>query len=293
MVFLFVFALAACQGLPFLSTPTPSPTLTSTPTLTPTVTPTPGPQQMKIDAMLQDCAALDERNATVILEGDVFLPEAEVYGYEGWYGMNLVTTSRLVVLFAIGTEPNQMEELPFDFRQPDMLIHTFDGRLVRDGHRVRVQGRPKYRPDSVDRRCELWVDQVESLMPLEIDIPLEPDIASIRCPWWDPTKQLLRLQGSLSVLYDEYTCWMNECRVKLVNNTGAITTVFVVGDGANRMAPLPQNYSSADLKIFDRDGNSIDPANISVIGVVRRVQIAERNAECQLIVYEVEPAAGE
>ena len=283
--------LTACQ---LIAQPTPPPaTVTPQPTATPTITPTPAPQQMKIEEMQQDCEELDEGNTTVILEGPVYLPEGEVYGYVGWYGMNLISTSRLRILFAIGSGPNQMEELPFDFRQPDMRVHTFDERLVRDGHMVRVTGRPKYRADSEERRCELWVDQVESLMPPEMEIPLEPEISKIRCPFKEPSKQLIRVTGSLSVLYEEFACWMNECRVKLANETGVITTVFVVGDRANRMAPLPTNYTNSDLVIFDRDGNLVDSGNVSVIGIVRRVQIAERNAECQLIVYEVEPGTTE
>lgn len=207
--------LTSCQGLSIpiflFSTRTPTPTVKPTLTPKPTITPTPAPQLIQPSFLLDNCARLDEENVHVVFEGIVYMPEGFVYGYEGWYGMDLVSTSRLRVLFAIGDSPNQMEKLPFDFRKQDLKIYAFDGRLIQDGHKIRVTGRPKYRSDDENRKCELWVDVVESLMPMEVTTPLDLQVGEIGCRPLDTARQLIRLKGSLKINRNNYTCWMNEC----------------------------------------------------------------------------------
>jgi len=283
LTLLLFTALCACQT----STPPPTPTIQPTPT----ITPTPAPQAMEIDTLLQNCASLDEQDATVILTGRVFMPDEAVYGYEGWYGMNLVSGPRINVLFQVGTGANTMDDLPPYFFEQDLVIRAYDNKIIRHGHEVRVTGRPKYRADSETRRCELFADRVESLMPADVLQPVDLTIEELNdgdtvndCSDLEFSRQFVRLTGLLRI--DEYTslCQVKKCKVTFEDSTGSAAVMILEGEGPNHMLTLPEVFTSQDLKIFDQNGDLVDNTHVSLVGVAA----LSDNKECKMIVYEVE-----
>lgn len=281
LIFLVIFC--ACQP------PTPQPTATPQPT--PTITPTLAPQQMEIGTLLQNCASLDEQDSTVILTGKIFLPDETVYGYDGWYGMNLITGARINVLFQVGSGANTMNDLPQYFFEQDLVIRADDGRVIRHGHEVRVTGRPKYRADSETRRCELFVDRVESLMPEDVLQPMDLTIEELNdgdtvndCSDLEYTRQFVRLTGALRI--DEYTslCQLKKCKVIFEDATGSAAVIILEGEGANRMAGLPETFTSQDLLVMDQNGELVDNMNLSLVGVVAMSD----SSDCEMTVYEIE-----
>ena len=279
--------LTGCQ---LSSTPTVLPP-SHTPTTAPTITPTPGPQTMDMDTLRQNCEALDQQNATIVLSGKVFLPDETIYGYKGWYGMDLISGSRLTVLFAIGSGPNTMQELPQYFHEQDLLIHASDNRVVRHGHEVRVIGHPKYRTDSEIRSCELFVDQVESLTPADVLLPKDLTIEELindneidDCDYLEFNRQMVRLRGELRV--DNYLsgCQLGVCKILLKDTTGSLTAKVLEGESANHMATLPDLFTIQDLKVLDKNGEPVTNWTSALIGVVHMSD----SSACEMIVYEVE-----
>ncbi len=275
--------ICACQP------PTPRPTATAQPT--PTITPTPAPQPMEIEELLQNCASLDEQDVTVILTGKVFLPPESVYGYEGWYGMNLITGTRVNALFQVGTGANTMNDLPHYFFEQDLVIRADDGRIIRHGHQVRVTGRPRYRADSENRRCEIFVDRVDSLMPEDVLQPLDLTVEELNdddtvndCSDLEFSRQFVRLSGELRI--DEFTslCQLKNCKVTFEDPTGSADVMILEGEGPNHMAALPETPTNQDLQVRDQNGDLVDNANLSLIGVV---SLSDKY-ECEMTVYEIE-----
>ncbi len=276
-------ALCACQAPTPISTPTPSPE--------PTITPTLAPQVMEIEDLLQNCAALDEQNTTVVLAGKVFLPDETVYGYKGWYGMDLISTSRIVALFQVGSGPNTMDDLPQYFFEENLVIRDNDGRIVRHGHEIQVTGRPIYRADSENRRCEIYVDKVESQMPVSVLQPKDITIEELtnnnnvdECKDLEFTRQFVRLHGELRVDKDTSVCQLGFCKVTFADDTGVGSAKILAGEGANHMALLPETFSIEDLKVWDKSGELVKNSNVNLVGVVHTT---EANY-CEMIVYEVE-----
>lgn len=276
-------ALAACQP------PTPAPV--PTPQLEPTITPTLAPQVMDTETLLQNCAVLDDQNAVVVLTGKVFLPDETVYGYTGWYGMDLITATRIAALINVGSGPNTMDDLPQYFFEQHLVIRDNDGRIVRHGHEVRVTGRPVYRSDSENRRCEIYADKIESLMPESVLQPKDLTIEELtndnnvdECKDLEFTCQFVRLHGQLRVDKDTSICQLGYCKVTFKDLTGSGSAKFLSGEGANHMALLPENFSIQDLKVWDKSGELVENSNVNLVGVVH----ATDANFCEMIVYEVE-----
>lgn len=286
---ILLLLLSACQLAAPPSTPTPS--ATPLPTQTPTITPTPAPREMGIDELQADCAALDERDTTVILKGRVFLPDETIYGYEGWYGVDLITGSRMTVLFAIGDGANQMRQLPQFFHEQSLLVHDAAEREIRQGHEVRVTGRPKYRADSETRRCEVWVDEVESLMPADTLEPADVTVEELNdddniyeCGDLEFSRRFVRLTGELRVDNFLSNCRLGICSAVFKDASGSMTIYLEEGEGANQMRSLPSAFTGQDLVVQDAAGAVVDNAAASVVGVVRQADIGV----CEMIVYEVD-----
>lgn len=282
-LFVLTVITSACQPVKPQLTPTTQPD--------PTVTPTLAPQEMDIADLLTNCAALDEQDATVVLTGKVFLPGETIYGYEGWYGMNLITGSRINVLFSVGAGANTMDDLPYYFFEQDLVIRAFDGRIIRHGHEVRVTGRPKFRADSELRRCELYVDQVESLMAEGVLQPVDVTIEELNdgdtvndCSDLEYSRQFVRLYGKLRVDNSLSVCQLKTCKVIFSDATGSAAVMILEGEGPNHMTALPEVFTDQDLHVMDANGEWIDNSKVALVGVVA----ASDQGICKMTVYEVE-----
>ena len=285
------FMATTCQSPPATPAPTAAPSLTPLPTATATVTPTPAPREIEISNLLEECEPLAAGHIPVILSGRVFLPDETIYGYKGWYGMDLISTQRVRVLFSVGTGPNQMEDLPQIFHEQDLLIHAADGSLIRHGHEVKLTGRVNYRADSENRRCEVYVDSVASLMPETVLEPLDLTLEELLdgdeiadCDDLEFSRQFVRLSGAVTL--DDYLsrCQMGICKITFADLTGRAPVYLLEGEGANQMSTLPEQFSNQDLVIRDGTGVIVNNHQLQLVGVTRQGD----TGACELIVYRVE-----
>ncbi len=289
LTLLLIFLLTSCQVFMMQPTATPVPTNTPFPTATPTITPTPLPREMDARDVLKDCEELDRLDFQVILDGMLFLPEGAVYGYEGWYGMDLVSSSRIRALFEVGSEPNKIEELPLDFQEQDLIVQAEDGQLIRNGHLVRITGKVKYRPDNDLRMCEVFVERAESLMPEDILDPVDQMAANVGCPQSQKAKQFIRVMGALSVDDRKTACWAGTCRAVVTDNSGSLVVIIKAGDDASHMGWITEPSFDQPLIVYDTNGQAVDNQNVSLVGITSRIfSISQDRFYCALIVYEIE-----
>ena len=287
--------LVSCQGGGlFAPTATPSPLPTLTPSLTPTVTSTPEPQRMNISDLLNNCQALSDQKREVILSGKIYLPEGSIFGYkvEGntWWGMQLVTSTKITVLIKMGEGPGTMDPLPELYSGKDLVLRAGDGQKILEGHKVLITGRPKYRTDNPDRTCEVFASTIVSQESPEVLIPIDLKVKDLfdadrknDCSILTKTSQLVRLSGSLVV--DKNTnCWMNECALVFKDDTGKVKVVFSTLGKNNSMANLTPPYHSSDLQVFDREGIQSDGSHVQLVGVVTGTN---EFLYCSLKVYEI------
>jgi hypothetical protein len=205
--------------------------------------------------------------------------------------MDLITGSRIAALIKVGSDPNTMDDLPQYFFEQNLVIRDNDGRIVRHGHEVRVTGRPVYRADSENRRCEIYADKVESLMPESVLQPRDLTIEELtndnnvdECKDLEFTRQFVRLHGKMRVDKDTSVCQLGFCKVIFEDATGIGSAKILTGEGANHMALLPEYFSVQDLRVWDKSGELVENANVNLVGVVHA---ADANS-CEMIVYEVE-----
>jgi len=293
-ILITAFMITACQTPAVAPAPTVAPSLTPLPTATPTVTPTPAPREIEISNLLEECEPLAAGHIPVILSGNVFLPDETIYGYKGWYGVDLISTQRVRVLFSVGTGTNQMEDLPQYFHEQDLLIHSADGGLIRHGHKVKLTGRVNYRADSDNRRCEVYVDNVVSLMPQTVLEPLDVTLEELLdgdeiadCDDLEFSRQFVRLSGAVTLDDNTSRCQAGVCTLTFADRTGSATVYLLEGEGANQMRTLPDQFSNQDLVIRDKTGALVNNHQLQLVGVTRQGDIGK----CELIVYRVE--AGE
>jgi len=293
LILMLTILLTACSGveLPAATALPPMVTLTPAPTQTPTITPTLAPREMAISELLEDCEELATSKVPVILAGTIFLPDETIYGYVGWYGVDLISSARVRALLNLGTGPNQMEDLPQYFHEQDLLIHAADSRLIRHGHAVTVTGWANYRADNEERRCEVYVDSVISNMPATVLEPVDVTIGELLdgnevndCDDLEFSRQFVRLTGAVRL--DDYTskCQLGMCRITFADDTGEAFVYLLEGEGVNRMKSLPEAFSGLDLVIKDKQGVTVNNRALSLVGVTRQGD----GVACEMIVYEVE-----
>lgn len=291
--------LTSCQAGGLLGpTLTPSPLPTLTPSLTPTVTSTPEPQRMSISDLLNNCQALSDQKREVILSGKIYLPEGSILGYklEGdtWWGIQLVSSDKMIVLVKMGDDPGTMAPLPDQYSGKDLLLHASDGQKILEGHMVLITGRPKYRTDNLERACEVFATTIVSQESSDVLIPIDLKVKDLfdgdrknDCSLLTKTSQLVRLSGSLVVDKDT-SCWMDDCTLVLKDDTGRLRIVISTLGLNNRMTGLAPPYRSSDLQVFDGQGIQIDGSLVQLIGVVTGT---DEFLYCSLKVYEI--SAGE
>jgi hypothetical protein len=289
LILVLVVLIPACQPQVVEVPPTSTPFPSWTPT------PTPGPEQMGVVELISRCEELSITQRQVILEGMLFLPSDTIYGYtidgELWLGINLVKGNRITVLVKVGEGAAAMNPLPERFTEKDLIIHTSDDRIVLDRHRVRITGRPNYKSDDPDRRCELFVDDIYTLEKPEVLVPLEITIEELLnndhindCSDLEAENQLVQLKGQVLINTDT-TCWNGRCRTPFQDGSGKTEVEISTGGGGNTISPMPIPYQSTDLHVYDSQGMEIDSGNVVLIGAVSGLE-----GICRVTVYTILPA---
>jgi hypothetical protein len=192
-------------------------------------------------------------------------------------------TIGLTALIPIGLGPNTMNDLPPGFfSERDLIIRSFDNRIIRHGHTVELLGTLLYEKDK-GRGCEMQVERIESLMPKEVLVPIEFKIKDLckkmpiyhdAMPWYSCydlayKKQLVTLKGQIlySGHYDTF-CKMGYCQVNFSDNTSIIKIKIVEGLRPNSILISSEIPAPDGWQITDNEGNCIDIDNLTLTGVL-------------------------
>ncbi len=289
----------------------PTPTSTSIPTITPTPAPTSTPkptltlqpQQISIEEALDNCQSLAIEGKQVVVEGNIYLPEFTVFGYETSKGMVLTHTlpsdsTALIVLITLGKTENAMTPLPEFFTQRDMVIRAVDSQVIRYGHTVSLKGLMEFKPDSQNLHCALRVEEITSLMPAEVNTPVEVDIAPLlveqssghglqtrittQCEILAGEKQLVTVRGAVKDPDSGSVCTMGVCEAAINDTTGQILLSIVQRSGPNSVVAPPDAATATGWKFYDSAGNEVDNQAVALTGV-----LFSDAKGCRIIVYEV------
>lgn len=317
-VILIVILIVICSGCAAQETrpdKTPAPVATTLPThapvpttTNPPPTATPKPQSYEVEQILENCEAMSANGSQISVEGNIFLPEFLIYGYSGWKGMNLTQSkttdaAHLTVLIQVGQGPNRMDDLPIFFSERDLLVHATDERIIRHGHAVKLTGRLIYKADNPERRCELNVEEIGSMMPEEVLVPREMVIQDLyltirpereimpsgqqlpitHCADLSNKRQLVQVKGSILFKGYEYSCEMGYCRIRMKDETGDIGVTIVEGDGPNSMILSAAEPAPGGWKIFNTAGLLANLDNLTLTGI-----LYSEGEDCRLMVYRVE-----
>jgi hypothetical protein len=278
----------------FLISPTPTPTLQPTPTKTPTPTSTPEPQLMSITDVLTNCETLAASGNLVILEGKLYIPEYKIYGYEGWKGMritNYLVGDRiyLTVLIKVGDGNNSMNPLPDFFSERDFLVRANDNREILNGHTVNLMGRVEYKKESENLKCALRVEDITSLMPEDVNTPIDVKIVDLlkegqilNCSQLAYQKRLVRITGSLVNSKNEVICKMGFCTLLLDDKTGKIPLSIVNGKFPNSFNIADKNLGLKGWEVYTDNAEIADNENLSITGILYSDQLG-----CRLMVYKI------
>jgi len=286
------------------NTPTPTITPTPAPTSTPEPTPTPQPRQISIEEALGSCQELAAEGNQVVVEGNIYLPEFSVVGYETSKGMILTGTlptdpTALIALITLGDIENTMNPLPEFFSMRDLVIRAANGQVIRYGHSVSLKGRMEFKPDSQNLRCALRVEEITSLMPAEVNTPVVVEIGPLLveqssghgmqtrittpCGILAGEKQLVTVKGAVIEPAAGSHCTMGLCEAAIADATGQILLSIVQGDGASSMMAQTGAASPADWQFYDTNGKQADSQDIALTGV-----LYSDGRGCRIVVYEVE-----
>ncbi len=280
-----VLILVACQS--FAPQPSPTAVPTKTPIPTATVTPTPQTQYLMIPQVEAECARLDEQNIPVRVSGVVEIPNI-IYGYEGWYGMELVTNNSLRVLIPVGEGNNTMDDLPELFSAKDLVIRDNSGAVIRQGHSIEITGKVKYRAGNVERECEIFVEDIQSRTSPDVLVPIDKRIAELtslpveECLVLERGLQVVRVQGEISLDARKSKCSLGTCALLITDESGSMLVNISRGGGRSSMESLPPVPVEEDIRLQDRDGQLVEGSRVMLSGVIH-CQIVG----CDMIVYEI------
>jgi hypothetical protein len=292
----------------FTITPTITltPTLTPTPipTQTPTATPTPNPKKLSIYEIIENCETLSKNREVVVVEGKIFLPIFKLIGYKSeevsWKGMELKQYLEsdlefLTVLIPIGEGPNTMDSVPIPFDEKDLIIRDDKSRTIRHYHTVSITGRVDFVESGEGNRCQIWLEKIESLMPLEVLTPQEVktnflsimvNLGSNTHPEYFSNCQLISNKHQMVTLTGSFVSWgisaqcnNVNCNFQFSDGNGTLWLSLAYRKGPNSVFKSEDN----NWQIFDKANNPISPSNLKLTGVLYSL-----TQGCTLSVYEID-----
>lgn len=176
----------------------------------------------------------------------------------------------------IGTQKNQIKELPAEFLPSDIQIMSDDNSVLTIGSRVRITATKSetYSPGFVTAnviKIEALTDEFDaaiftSAIPLTVEMMNDTALQNVYC----------YLDGKLDIpsIVFSYT---NEISLDLKNSSVKdISTMAIrLGEGPSTMNDFPDNYTSADLILRDYLGKTIGyKSTVRLYGVWERYTFA-------------------
>jgi len=272
---------------------------TATSTIAPTIpapTSTPMPKMMSLVDVFDTCDTIDPKQ-TIIIEGNIFLPIKDLIGYAGLRGLHLTSFLStdgimLVALVKVGETPNTMDALPegMIFGEKDLLIHAYDGQVIRHGGTVILTGHADYKNDQYGSRCELSVEKIVSktdrktLEPIELNIG---DLAVLTddslCAILAGQKQFVKIHGEIEYPKDLVIPNLGVYTIPIKNDTSKIMLSILEGEGPNSMTITSDSSNPENWKLFDASGQISKENDYWITGVPYFSYEA-----CTIMVYKIE-----
>jgi hypothetical protein len=197
-------------------------------------------------------------------DGKIRIPIYERRNQKGGFELNL--------FIPIGTQKNQIKELPAEFLPSDIQITADDNAVLTIGSRVRIIATKSetYSPGFVTAnviKIEAMTDEFDATIfinaiPLTSEMMKDTALQNVYC----------YVDGKLDIpsIVFSYT---NEISLDLKNSTVKdISTMAIrLGEGPSTMNDFPDNYTSADLILRDYMGKEIKyKSTVRLYGVWER-----------------------
>lgn len=169
--------------------------------------------------------------------------------------MNQASGGMMILMIEQGDCENTMRELPDDYTQQDIEIHTNNGEEIRYGEKVRVTGKVK----KEDNKYNMIVKKIEPATEGVFDYAKEATPLTEKSVTDTPDETIVSAEGVL-ITPDEQS---NGLRLQMfLDNPDVLSYIvmckFEYGTLNNQAKELPEDgYSDSDIRIRDRNGKKI------------------------------------
>ena len=189
---------------------------------------------------------------------------------------------------AVGGGPNQMDALPDKYQAEDLHLHTADGKLLGPRDRVRLIAKMSVS----DNLC--WIEVLEIQTPPADSKPEELELKAEAVSFANACKaenkdKIISVDGYLgvsSIMICNSRGIVRYCGINLYAQPGtgdSLTANVDVGNEANQMEQLPDQYKPQDLRIHTADGKTVGFRDrVKVTG-----KISPGETSCYLDVSEI------
>lgn len=215
----------------------------------------------------QAIAYTGEERKPVIIEGYVQL--SVITNFSGntqsvnFYGHRNQTTGKYIYAnMPIGTGKNQMKQLPKEYHNSDVSILDKNGKKIGANQRVKLSGE-LYAIESYSKKKDFTV--YLEITGIEYVDEVNDDYAAMKLPTLDAKgaksdknyDKAFKIEGKLEV--PMFVLIDNETTVDIVTtNNEKISLKVVTGNGASQIEELKENWSEADVKIRNLNGQLVN-----------------------------------
>ncbi|MCP5097753.1 MAG: hypothetical protein GY943_19575, partial [Chloroflexi bacterium] len=186
--------------------------------------------------------------------------------------------------FKIGDGVNQMRDVPDDYQLDDLMVETMDGTMIGQGDPAMVHGVLTLYSEG----CAIEVATVSGAEWSDIEWPKfsEASVADV-CTQTDGSWVKVTGQLDLPAFVSGFSGTYNLNFSQSNNPDVSIRVSVPIGDGANEIRPLPDEYALTDLQIETIDGVMVTHGDIAtVMGPI----IAGDDGDCIIDVVEISAA---
>jgi hypothetical protein len=178
------------------------------------------------------------------------------------YGHRNQTTGKYIYTnMPIGTGKNQMKQLPKEYHPSDVVMMDQNGKKIGANQRVRLQGE-LYAIESYSKKKDYTI--YLEVTGIEYVDEVKEDYAAMKLPTLDGKgaksdknyDKAFKIEGKLEV--PMFVLIDNETTVDIVTaNNEKISLKVVTGNGESQIEELKENWSEADVKIRNSNGQLI------------------------------------